>query len=85
MHLERFSSEARWMILQEKVPLGRILREHGIGHVTRPLAYFRLCSDELINRALRLPAPRTLYGRKARITDAAGQALSEVVEILPPA
>ena len=84
VHLERFPSEARWMVLQEKVPLGRILKEHGIVHTTRPLGFFRVRSDLLINRALRLPEPVLLYGRKALISDPGRHLLSEVVEILPP-
>ena len=37
VNLALFTPEARWMILQEKVPLGRIIRDHGIVHHTRGL------------------------------------------------
>ncbi|MFN3409525.1 MAG: hypothetical protein ACK45B_11065 [Limisphaerales bacterium] len=82
--LERFSPEARWMILQEKVPLGRILKDHGIAHTTRPLAFFRVTPDDAIRAALKLADATVLFGRQAVICDAAGQRLSQVVEILPP-
>jgi chorismate-pyruvate lyase len=83
IHLERFSPEARWMILQEKVPLGQILREHNIPHATQALDFFRVEPDETICRALHLPAPVSLYGRRALLSDAEDQPLSQVVEILP--
>jgi len=83
IHLERFSPEARWLILQEKVPLGGILKDHGILHTTETLGFFRIEPDQTICQALRMPAPVSLYGRRARLSDAAGQPLSQVVEILP--
>lgn len=85
VNLALFSPEARWMILQEKVPLGRILRDHGIGHHTRALNFFRVEPDALICRALKLAAPVALYGRQAVICNPDNQPLSQVVEILPPA
>lgn len=84
VNLGLFTPEARWMILQEKVPLGRILRDHVIDHSIRPLNFFRVAPDELICRALKLAAPVPLYGRQAVLCNSAGQRLSQVVEILPP-
>lgn len=81
--LSLFTPEARWMILQEKVPLGRILKDHRIAHTTRVRMFFRIEPDELILSALQLPAPVSLYGRQATLCDAQGRALSQVVEILP--
>jgi len=82
--LERFSPEARWMILQEKVPLGRILKDHTIAHTTRPAAFFRVTPDAAIRAALKLADAPVLFGRQAVICDPAGRRLSQVVEILPP-
>jgi chorismate-pyruvate lyase len=84
VHLAGFPSEARWLILQEQIPLGRILRDHGLPHQTRPLAFFRVCADAFIAKALGARRGEWLYGRQARIATLAGQPLSEVVEILPP-
>jgi chorismate-pyruvate lyase len=84
VNLSLFTPEARWMILQEKVPLGRILKDHGIVHVTRALGFFRVEPDSIIGPALHLAKPVTLYGRRAMICNAAQQPLSQVVEILPP-
>ena len=83
--LNLFAPEARWMILQEKVPLGRILKDHHVEHSTQVLGYFQIDPDPLITRALRLAGPAKLFGRCARLCDSAGRPLSQVVEILPPA
>lgn len=84
VNLRVFTPEARWMILQEKVPLGRILRDQAIPHTIRVNGFFRVTPDKLICRALKLPEPVTLYGRQAVISDAQQQPLSQVIEILPP-
>ncbi len=84
VNLDLFTPEARWMILQEKVPLGRILKDHAISHTIRVPGFFRVQPDELICRALKLAAPGPLYGRQAVLCNSAQQRLSQVVEILPP-
>ncbi len=83
IHLDRFSPEARWMVLQEKVPLGRILSDQATPHVTRALDYFQVEPDLIICEALKLPAPVSLFGRRALLIDAQNQPLSQAVEILP--
>lgn len=84
LNLSLFTPEARWMILQEKVPLGRIIKDHAILHTIHVRGFFRIEPDELICRALQLARPVTLFGRQAMICDAAERPLSQVVEILPP-
>lgn len=83
INLGLFSPEARWMILQEKVPLGRIIEDHRIEHTTRVECYIRVEPDETIINALKLPAPVSLYGRQAILRDQQERPLSQVVEILP--
>jgi len=78
-----YPPRARQMILEEKIPLGRILKDCNIEHTTRAKAYFWVVSDELISRVLRVPLGMTLYGRKATILDPQQRPLSEIVEILP--
>ena len=82
--LARFPTEVRWMIRQEKLPLGRILHDHAIPHRTRAVTFFQILSDGLMNRALELSRSEFLYGRQAVLSDAQGRPLSEVIEILPP-
>jgi chorismate-pyruvate lyase len=85
VYIGRFPDEARELVLQEEVPLGRILRDCGIKHHTEAKAFLRVQSDELISDKFGLTAPASLYGRKAVICDLQGRPLSEIVEILPPA
>jgi chorismate-pyruvate lyase len=82
--LARFSPETQRLILEEHMPLGRILRECAVVHSTRAHVFLRVTPDKLIRRALGLAASAVLYGRKAVISDEQGRPLSEIVEILPP-
>ncbi|HXG48367.1 MAG TPA: hypothetical protein VNO52_12135 [Methylomirabilota bacterium] len=84
INLNLFEARARQLILGEREPLGHILAECGVAHTSRPKAYLRLWSDDLIGAALRLAGPATLYGRRNTLFDAAQQPLAEIVEILPP-
>jgi chorismate-pyruvate lyase len=84
IHLARFGPEERRLILDEYLPLGHILNTHRVPHRGQPLAYLRIESDALMNRAFRRAGQHVLYGRRNTITDLQGRALSEIVEILPP-
>jgi chorismate-pyruvate lyase len=78
-----YPPRARQMILEERIPLGTVLKECAIEHSTKAKAYFRVVSDELISRVLGVPLGATLFGRKATIFDPQQRPLSEIVEILP--
>jgi chorismate-pyruvate lyase len=84
VYIARFPEEAQDLILQDEVPLGRILKECDVRHRTEAKAFLRVQSDALINRVFDLDKPTELYGRKAVISDLQGRPLSEIVEILPP-
>jgi chorismate-pyruvate lyase len=85
IYVARFPEEARDLILEDSVPLGRILKDCAVRHRTEAKAFLRVESDEFISTAFELTQPVTLYGRKAVIADMQGRPLSEIVEILPPA
>ena len=85
VYIGRFPEDAHDLILQEHLPLGRILKVCGVRHHTEAKAFLRVTSDELINNKFGLKQPVTLYGRKAVICDPQNRPLSEIVEILPPA
>jgi chorismate-pyruvate lyase len=84
VNLALFEPEIRRLILDEYLPLGHILKMRRVPHQGHPLAYLRIASDSLMNRAFRLAGNHVLYGRRNTIRNPAGQALSEIVEILPP-
>jgi hypothetical protein len=80
-----FPPKARQMILEERIPLGSILKLCAIHHSTVAKAFFRLKPDDLIGAALQAENAIELYGRRATILDPQKRPLSEIVEILPPA
>jgi len=82
-NLNLFPADARQIILQEKVPLGRILKDYAITYSIRVPCFFRVEADATICQALKLPSTTTLYGRQAVICDSNEQPLSQVIEILP--
>ena len=83
--LHAFEPEARWRILEGRLPLGTILARYGVAYTSSPRLFFRLESDARIDRKLELTEPATLYGRQNVLSDPGGRPLAEVVEILPPA
>lgn len=83
--LQQFPENARRMILEERRPLGAILQSEAIAHVGWPQAFFRAQSDSRMESILRLPSPRTLYGRRNLLLNGERQVLAEVIEVLAPA
>ena len=84
IHLARFPAPARKQILEERWPLGHILKDHAIVYSSRPAAFLRIASDKLINSVLNLSGAQVLYGRRNTLWDSAQRPLAEIVEILPP-
>ena len=85
INLSLFPAKARQLILEEHLPLGRILKDCSIAHTTIVKAFFRVEADDFIRRAFNLEQSSMLYGRRANILDPQKRPLSEIVEILPPA
>lgn len=83
IHLSLLPPSARRLILEEQLPLGQILKDCGVEFSSRPKAFLKVVSDDWINRALRLPSSRILYGRRNTLTDPQQRSLAEIVEILP--
>lgn len=82
--LNLFSSEARRRILEERDPLGHILKDCKVQHTSRPKAFIRVVSDGFINKSLGLEGNHTLFGRRNTLLDPQQRPLAEIVEILPP-
>jgi chorismate-pyruvate lyase len=85
INLDLFSRHERQLILDEYLPLGRILNQHKLPHSGGPTAFLRIEADDLMGRAFGIQAGAVLYGRRNTIVDPEGRSLSEIVEILPPA
>jgi chorismate-pyruvate lyase len=84
IHLGRFPEKARQEILEERYPLGHVLKDHAIPYASRPKAFLRIASDKIINALLNLQGAHVLYGRRNTLSNPAGESLAEIVEILPP-
>jgi chorismate-pyruvate lyase len=84
IHLDRFPDAARRDILEERYPLGHVLKDHAIAYVSRPKAFLRIASDKIINAVLHLQGAHVLYGRRNTLSNLAGEPLAQIVEILPP-
>jgi chorismate-pyruvate lyase len=84
IRLDHFPPRARRRILEEQLPLGAILREEQVGHISWPQAFFRLEADGHIRAVLRLRKPSRLFGRRNVLLDGSRRLLAEVIEILAP-
>jgi chorismate-pyruvate lyase len=82
--LDRFEPLPRNLILEGRLPLGRIIQDFNVPFISQPSAFLRVGSDRWIQEILKLSQTETLYGRQNRLLNAEGQPLAEIVEILPP-
>lgn len=84
IHLQRFPEPWRSQILGEHLPLGTILNSSGLHYSSKPSAYLRFASEGIVQKVFGLNGPHALYGRRNTLRDAQGEALAEIIEILPP-
>jgi hypothetical protein len=85
IHLGQFPEPARDAITGAAVPLGQLLHDYGIGHLSRPSGFLRVECDDYIGGLFGLDERPLLYGRRNTLYDAGGEhRLAEIVEILPP-
>jgi hypothetical protein len=82
--LHVLDDDVRAEVVEGKKPLGGILNNHGVAYSNCPGAFFKVRSNDLMNRLFGLDGPNWLYGRCNCLTDGIGRTIAEVVEILPP-
>lgn len=82
--LNHLPPPARLRVLEEQRPLGNILQQDAIPHLSWPQAFFRLQSDSHMGHVLYLSHPDALYGRRNVLLDGSRRLLAEVIEILAP-
>ena len=86
IHLGQFPGPARDAITGATAPLGKLLHDYGIGHLSRPSGFLRVECDDYIGGLFILDERPLLFGRRNTLYDATGEhRLAEIVEILPPA
>ena len=83
IQLSQLPPEARQLVLESKLPLGRLLQDFFIQHSSEPVAYLAVKSDGRIGEALQTPSLQRLYGRRNKLLMPSGEVLAEVLEILP--
>ena len=84
IRLDRLPPAARRLVLEEQRPLGDILQDEAIPHLSWPQAFFRLKADAHAGAALGLRCAGFLYGRRNVLLDGSRHLLAEVIEVLAP-
>jgi len=82
--LPLLSEAARRDVLAAAMPLGAVLARHRMNYRHCPGGFFRMHTNRLIEEALGLSWPQSLYGRCNCMSDSVGRVVAEVIEILPP-
>ena len=86
IHLGQFPGLARDAITGAAAPLGQLLHDYSIGHLSRPSGFLWVECDDYIGGLFELGDRPVLFGRRNTLYDATGKrCLAEIVEILPPA
>jgi hypothetical protein len=83
IHLEKFEPEVRRLIVEGEEPLGGILGDYAVPHVSQPRGFFATTCDEIVSEALDEMPGTELFGRCNQLADAEGIVFADIVEILP--
>ena len=82
MRLDAFSDEIRGQILNNEVPLGRILREGRFEYESHVKAFLRVTPNPEMMGVFWMRESRTLYGRRTEVLHG-GARIGDIVEVLP--
>lgn len=83
MELEAFDAGLREKVLQNEVPLGRILRDGCFDCRSVPKAFLEIRPNPEIMGLFWMRQPRLLYGRRTEMIRE-GRRVGDIVEVLPP-
>ena len=83
IRLEAFPSDIRKRVVDGQEPLGGILQDTRMPHLSDPRAFFTAKADNLIAEALQETPGAELYGRCNQLSDEEGIVFADIVEILP--
>ena len=82
MELDAFDEPLRRRILENRIPLGSILRDGRFEYASRVKAFLRLTPNPEMMGVFWMREPRTLYGRRTEIVQR-GRKIGDIVEVLP--
>ena len=85
INLKWFDPSLQQLILQERLPLGRLLQDHAIPHLCWPQGFYRFDPHPYLQRVLTLDKQVALYGRRNVMVNAERRLLADVLEVLAPA
>ncbi len=83
MKLNAFGARLKKQILENEVPLGRILRDGSFKYISQARAFLAITPNPEMMGVFWLREPRTLYGRRTEIVRD-GNKIGDIVEVLPP-
>jgi chorismate-pyruvate lyase len=83
MDLSVFTRRVRTQILNNEVPLGRILRDAHVDFRSQPKVYLAVKPNSEMMGVFWMREPRTLFGRQTEVLYRA-QHIGDIVEVLPP-
>jgi hypothetical protein len=82
MTLGAFSPRIQALIRQNRIPLGRILRDGGVNFLSRPRVFFAITPNPEMMGVFWMREPRTLYGRQTEVL-LDSMRIGDIVEVLP--
>ncbi|HEV3215581.1 MAG TPA: hypothetical protein VGZ27_07645 [Vicinamibacterales bacterium] len=80
--VDAFSERIRRQILENEIPLGRLLRNGGVQYESRPKAFLAVTPNSEMMGVFWMRRPRTLYGRRTEMIHE-GSKIGDIVEVLP--
>ena len=83
IHLDHLPDRARELVVAGRVPFGAILETEAVTHTSHPCGFFRIAVDARLAELLGATSGQVLFGRCNVLRRPDGQALAEVVEVLP--
>jgi hypothetical protein len=83
IRLEMFEPEVSRLIIEGEEPLGGILADYAVPHLSQPRGFFAVKCDEFVSEALDEMPGTELFGRCNQLADAEGIVFADIVEILP--
>jgi chorismate-pyruvate lyase len=82
IQVDAFTEPIRRQILENEIPLGRLLRDGGVQYESRPKAFLAVTPNSEMMGVFWMREPRTLYGRRTEMIHE-GAKIGDIVEILP--
>jgi chorismate-pyruvate lyase len=82
IQVDAFSEPIRRQILENEIPLGRLLRNGGVQYESRPIVFLAVTPNSEMMGVFWMRESRTLYGRRTEMIHE-GAKVGDIVEVLP--